>query len=29
MTELNYRVDIEHGNVREAAAEFLKDAGLI
>jgi osmoprotectant transport system substrate-binding protein len=29
MTNLNYQVDIEHKNVREAATEFLKNAGLI
>lgn len=29
MTELNYQVDIEHKNVKEAATEWLKRAGLI
>ncbi len=29
MTELNYQVDIEHKDVKEAATDFLKGAGLL
>ncbi|CAN2040352.1 Glycine-betaine-binding protein [Candidatus Magnetomoraceae bacterium gMMP-15] len=29
MTSLNYQVDIEHKNMKEAATEWLKSAGLI
>jgi len=29
MTNLNYQVDIEHKNVKEAATEWLKSAGLM